>query len=309
MQRLRNVEFSIIHFTIEFQESIHLSLEILLRLRRDLREAGRHALSGRTESTSSLDPFVRIFDPPISSDPVGVKRHQKTGPPFALHFSPDSTGEKNPGDSLELSVVFWGDGVQEIANFARTLQVLGSAGLHRREGIFDLIAIEGEGSGGVRACLWREGGSLDVLAPVILDAQWRTQELSTDFLRLVFITPARLISSGKPLFRPDFHRIFPFILRRVTSMCFAYCAVEPVKDIAFLMESASRVDVLNNHLQWQDWRSLPGDEKEQNIGGVLGSIDLFGTLLGEVAWVLSLGSLLNVGKGAAFGAGQFRLEG
>ena len=110
------------------------------------------------------------------------------------------------------------------------------------------------------------------------------------------------------MFRPSFAAIFPFILRRVTSMTHAYCGIELVDDPSFLLEAAGHLLEKNSALQWKDWRSLQGTEKIQDLGGVVGSVVLKGEELESLLWVLRLGSLLNLGKGSAFGCGHFTLE-
>jgi hypothetical protein len=46
----------------------------------------------------------------------------------------------------------------------------------------------------------------------------------------------------------------------------------------------------------------------QDLGGIIGSVRLEGETLQSVFGILRVGSLMNVGKGAAFGAGCFRLR-
>jgi hypothetical protein len=124
---------------------------------------------------------------------------------------------------------------------------------------------------------------------------------------LTIETPARLVSAGRPLFRPGVKTLFPFILRRVTSMAHAYCDVELVDDPGYFMEAAERVVELDNQLSWRDWRCLEGECRRQELGGVVGSLKIGGDGLRDILWLLRLGSLLNLGKGAAFGAGHFSL--
>lgn len=294
-----SVEFSIVHFQLEFLEPYSLSLESLLRLRRDLHGAGRQVLGER---------FAPLFDPALPPDPVALKRYQRPGAPFALSFSAKQAGYYDSGDRLQMSVCFWGSGIQRVVDFATVLQRLGSIGLHRGEGFFELAAIEAEDAAGSRHVLWT-GGQLHELAPPVNDLRWWL-EVSTpvDSLVLEFETPARLLSRGKPLFRIDFRQLFPYILRRVTSVLYAHCGCEVQADVASLLAEAASVDVNENRLCWKDWRVLEGSEQSQELGGVSGSILLSGGALQPLLWILRTGSLLNLGKGASYGAGIFRLH-
>ena len=64
----RTIEYSLVHFHLEFLEPYVLSLETLLRLRRDLHAAGRQVLGDR---------YGSLFDPALPLDPVALRRHQR----------------------------------------------------------------------------------------------------------------------------------------------------------------------------------------------------------------------------------------
>ena len=310
-RELKGVEFSLALFQLEFQETCQVSWESLLRLRRGLRQAAVHVLiEGEVSATTGRERFAALFDPPLPEDPVALRRYQKPAPPFVILPERGLAAGYEAGDVLELPVVFWGRGIHCLADFARTLQVLGSSGLHQGEGLFELAGIEAVDSAGQHRTVWQEGAALDRLAPPLCDACWwmGTAAASGPTLKLEFATPARLLSRGKPLFRISFAHMFPFILRRVTSMVYAHCGVEVVTDPHPLLAASRQVVVSDNQLVWEDWRSLEGDGGRQDLGGIGGSVTLGGDALAQICWVLNLGSLLNLGKGATFGAGHYGLR-
>lgn len=299
-----HVEFSLIHFHLEFQESYWLTLEALLRLRRDLQSAARQVLGERGE-----EGFVALFDPPLPVDPFALRRFQRPGPPFVIIPDVEQQGDYDAGDRFVLRVTFWGEGIRLLGDFARVLQGLGRLGLHRGEGLFELVAVDSEDSAGNRSPLWQEGKAMLELAPTVIDLRWWLNGFSeASSVVLEFLTPARLLSQGRPLFKIDFRRLFPFILRRVGSMLYAHCGAEVIDDPESLLAAAALTDEMENRLRWQDWRTLVGPEQAQDLGGVIGSVRLGGEGLSEVLQILRAGTLLNVGKGASFGTGSFRLS-
>jgi hypothetical protein len=120
-------------------------------------------------------------------------------------------------------------------------------------------------------------------------------------------TPARLLSVNRPLFRPTFQRLLPFILRRVTSLLYT-CGDFELVDAEQLLKGAAPVQERENTLAWKDWRTLDGEEEKVEIGGIKGSVVLSGEGLLDILWLLNIGSLCNVGKGASYGAGHFLLS-
>ncbi len=272
-----------------------------MRLRRDLRQSGRQVL-GRGER------FTRLFDPPLAADPVARRRFQRPGPPFVILPPAKIPRQLEPGDIFPLQVIFWGEGRQFLADFIRVLEEFGPVGIHRGEGRFELLTVEGEDAAGTLGQIWRAGENPERLAPPASEAGWWLEAaVPAGPLCLEFLTPARLITEGRPLFRASFNRLFPFILRRVTSMLHAHCGLEPVDNPRVLIGRAAEVIEVENRLAWRDWRVLEGENKRQELGGLTGHLRLGGEALDDLRWILGLGSLLNLGKGAAFAAGHYVL--
>jgi hypothetical protein len=222
---------------------------------------------------------------------------------------PDCERDFDAGDRLEITVSFWGEGIQSVGDFARVLQALGRIGFHRGRGIFELAAIEAEDASGNRVTIRREKEGFHLLALPINEVGWWLNRVAEPAaVVLEFLTPARLLSQGRPLFKLDFRRLFPFVLRRATSMLYTHCGREVAKDPGLLLAVADGVQEVQNALRWEDWRTLEGVGPAHDLGGIIGSVRLEGEALRSLFGILRLGSLMNVGKGAAFGAGSFRLR-
>ena len=102
--------------------------------------------------------------------------------------------------------------------------------------------------------------------------------------------------------------MFPFVLRRVSSMLACHAEVEVISNPQRLLELAGEVSEIENSLHWQDWRQLKGEEWKQDLGGLNGRLLLSGRALAEIFWLLQLGSLFSIGKSATYGAGQYCLR-
>lgn len=298
---LADAEFALIRFGLDLTSPCTLDLGDLLGLRSLL-----HAAAGAL-------PQVRraaLFNPALSSDPAALRRFQKPAPPFVLRPAAGVPGEYHEGDRIELEVLFIGTGVMAIGDFLSVLQTLGDRGLTHGEGTYEIASFQSLGSDGK----WRDLGRITrsntelVLDLLRLD-QWL--ESSWPQARPVFfelITPARLIAGGRVLHQPRFRQLFPFLLRRVSSMLHGHCGLEVVDDPARLLEAAAKVDAQWLENRWVDWRGRPGCDELVTIGGCLGRLRLEGAELEEVLWVVQLATLFGVGKGAAYGAGRCRLS-
>jgi len=305
---LNQVEYVKLYFHLEISTSFDLPAYGLLQLRRELLQALKTLSELHGEDFSGQ--LKQLLQPGLSDDPILLRQIQK--PPPALVISPDSLqhGSFEPQQRIVLPVLFIGSGINIIDPFICLLQHLGRQGLYHDTGQFVLERVEAEDGSGLRSMLWFAGKSVIPLTPPVSHLSWwlERQPCLNDSIELEIVTPLRLLRQGKPLFRADFTDIFPYLVRRVTSLLASYSGFELIADSGRLISQARRVESLENCLGWNDWRTLKHEQGGQNLGGLLGHLRISGDELTELLWILQLGSLFNFGKGAAYGAGQYCLN-
>ncbi len=295
------IEFVRAALVLEFREPFTFTEAVLPNLRGELRRAARR-------TGLSPEEIAALFDPPVSSDPYAQRRYQRPGPAFVLHPPVKLPCELAAGECLKLPLLLLGWGARLLGSLCRVWLSLGERGIDRGQGRFTLNAVLAEDLVGNRTPLWTLACATP-LPLVLIRADWWHDGLpSPERLRLTLHTPARLLTNGRPLFRPGWESLFPFILRRVSSMVHAHCEVELFDDPAPLFDAAHRVEVLDERLRWRDWRVLEGGGESRELGGVVGRLDLGGEGLVELLWLLRLASLLNLGKGATYGAGHLNIK-
>jgi len=301
---LKKTEFLLTRFLLEIQEEFTVTSEVILRLRRELNLVERHSLGMGSSSVTSL------LHPSFPVDPIALRRHQKPSPPFVILPPDDLPSSLVMGDVFVLTVFFFGDGARSIGDFINVIRLLGDNGIYNGTGRFELVSVVADDPSGNSVDLWQPGEDTDDLPYPLIDLAWwiGTPSESPASLRIRFLTPARLLTHGKPLFRPNFRSIFPFLLRRITTMLYFYCGVEIVEDHRAVLEQAFLVHEFDNRLFWEDWKRLEADHGGVDLGGVTGTVSLMGDVLSQIEWLLKVGTLMNLGKGAAYGAGHYILE-
>ncbi len=306
-EELQQVEYVKLYFHLQVTDYFDLPQLGLLQLRRELFQALRTLEGWRT--TEQTKALKRLLQPPLSDDPVLRRQTQKPAPAFILFPDPDLKGAIEPQQRIVLPALFIGRGVQNIDAFIALLQQLGQQGLYHGSGQFVLEGVESEDASGVRAMLWSEAMSASV-SPPVSDLHWllERQLSAADQFKIEVISPLRLLQKNKPLFKASFVELFPFVLRRVSSILSSHAEVEVIKNPKPLLALAQQVVVGENSMQWLDWRRLAGPGPGQDLGGLSGSLDVSGPALMELLGLLQLGSLFNAGKGATYGSGQYRLR-
>jgi hypothetical protein len=302
-QQLAQVEYVQFYFHLENRDYFDLPELALLQLRREMLLALKN-LQAHGESQ-----LRQLLLPPLPDDPVLSRQLQKPAPAMVLSPDVSQFGLIEPKQRIILPVLFVGSATNRLRSFIRLLKQLGAQGLYKGTGHFIVEAIEAEDASGVRSMLWLQGESETELAPPISDLGWwlELQSPVVENCRINVTAPLRLMHHGKPLFKADFSELFPFVLRRVTAFLAHYAQVELEYDAKYFIALSRQITTLENRLQWKDWRTLNNEQGGQNLGGLLGTLDLEANRLADIAWILQLGSLFNFGKGAAFGAGQYHL--
>lgn len=300
---LAGAEMALVRFDLDLLTACTLHLDNLLGLRSRLQRAAEMLPPDRRSA---------IFDPLISSDPASVRRYQKPAPSFVMRSVESLAGEHLEGDPLQLEILFLGNGTLVISDFLAVLQNLGRRGLVAGGGQFDINSARCRGIDGRWRHLWRDGQREVELMPELLGLdQWLDWNWPKR-LPLIFElnTPARLVAGGRVLRQPRFVQIFPFMLRRVSSMLHAHCALEAVEpqDLDLLFDAASRIEGVWLENRWIDWREVDvSGTSDKSVGGLTGRMRLNGTGVEDLLWIVMLATLFGIGKGAPYGAGSCRL--
>ena len=293
---LTAAEFVLVRFRLELHDDCHLGRNVLLNLRRPLRAVGRELLGAGAAA---------LFDPPLATDPLALKRFQKAAPAFTLRPGPELAGDWQEGDELELEILLFGAGIALLDDLCRIVGALGARG-GSALGRFELSGISCLGNDGTWRPL-REGAGRGEHMPDLLPVStWLERQLSLANPVLEIVTPMLLVAGGRVLRQPRFTQLFPFLLRRATSMLYYHGDLEPVDDPKPLFEAAAQVES-----RWLEtcWHEADGAVAGSDgpPGGLTGRMYLAGEGLPAVQWVVALAALFGAGKGAAYGAGGCRL--
>lgn len=294
---LQDIEFAEISFHYHLEAPRVLPVFPELMLRSALHQAGMENLDP--------DPFERLFTPTLPDDPTAVRRYQRPAPPFA--FQPRPHGLTTTAtDRGIISCHLFGDGIALLDELIKTMAEVQPYVFAYRQRYGHLTTVSAADASGREVTIWQKGMA-KCADPPRITAAWRFDPLpATTAWCLEIITPARLMVQKKPLFRPAFRHLLPFILRRVTALCY-FCNHIEIAGAPELLAISTGIEEEVSDWRWHDWRSHPGDRALTELGGVYGQLLLKGQLPDDLIDLLRLGSLMNIGKGAAYGAGAYRL--
>jgi len=305
-EALQQVDIVQARFDLGFISPCQVQPADFLGIGRRLRIAARQIFDANDIAADR--EWQRLFQPALSDDPVAQRKFQKPAPAFVVTMPIIQEQLFADGDRLELEVLFIGTGIPFIHDFLRSLMRLGDLGLVNGEGNFVVTEVYHRHADHSTSLAWCQSESPESLACAVQPLTWVLQRQSvTSKISIKYLTPTRLMVDGKPLRKPSFFQVFPFMLRRATSMLYAHCGVEVLDDPAQILGLARELDVLDVQLRWQDWRTL-STRQGLALGGFVGEMTLAGRALEELYWVLAVASLFGIGKGATYGAGRFEIS-
>ena len=294
-----------VRFVLHFTAPCTLRPEDFIRLGRTLRSPARRRHDLADEP--AVGQWDALFQPPPSADPVARRRFQKPAPALVMTMPIMAETFLDAGDRLECEVLFVGAGVSLIHVFLDSLIDLGRLGLVPGGGYFEVAEVYNTPAGQSEHLAWRQGDPFDTLVCAVQPLLWLvSRDRVPDRLKIVYKTPVRLMANGRPLRKPRFRQVFPFMLRRVTSMLYAHAGVELPEEPSVLIDSANMIDELAARLEWSDWRQITG-QQGLVVGGFTGEMMVAGQAIAEIYWVLAIASLFGIGKGATYGAGRCKL--
>jgi len=295
---ISRADYRILSYQLRFEEDTSLPAYALLRLRREL----NLLLKSDLNSTFSHSEFRKLLQPELPSDPVLLRRVQQPAPGFIIHIDQLQPCQFSAGELFNLPVCFFGNGILLVEPFTCLLESLGPIGISNKAGRFRLESVLESCESDASRTLW-SGGKIE-FTPRTFDLSQRVEDSHRDTVTFELVTPARLLKNSRPLFRPSFAEVFPYVLRRVTGMLASWAELEDVFEVRDLLECSENLFESENSLAWQDWRPL---RKREDVGGLSGAVILSGPELKDLWPILKIGELFGIGKGAAFGAGRYRL--
>lgn len=238
------------------------------------------------ESLRSPDcPSATLFSREPSSDAELLKRHQKPALPYAFACTAFA-------DIFTLTL--FGPAVNSLPLMLNALKRIGA--LSR---IAEIHVVDYQGHG-TELCFDAEGNPLNLTileAAELIDISASLYKCCRE-IRLDMLTPLRLLRDGRELARFEPGQFIRSMLRRLSSMIAYYgegCDPDCFREMSLL---ASDVCMKNSAAAL-----LPAGFQR----GVMGSYCLSGSFEALAPW-LALGSLMNLGKGATYGMGSFRLS-
>ncbi len=238
-------------------------------------------------------PFSVGFSQTLSTDPAALRRYQKPSLPFVFDV-PVLPPAPNKGSLCYVFLTLVGSAVLHCPVYLTALRILFTKGSLRY--LAEVIKTETTGYDDTTY----ETGTDGTNGFVILSDQGllESRSLPTSEIAIEFLSPLRLLQQGGPVRVLAPSLLLRSLMRRISSLAYYFGGVELEADFKWLSDRAALISWKDASFRWVSW--------DRSISGLLGGGVLVGDLT-EFHYFLQLGEYFNVGKGAAYGLGNFTL--
>ena len=257
--------------------------------------------------------YVYVFETPPPPGSQRLRLYPAAPHPFVLRPPLTAQQRFEPGARLSGELLLIGRAREYLPYFIYTLEVLGHEGLGRGRGRAELVEVceldRQQPAGDIYSAAtglltaptgaaWRQTNAVAGQPPT------RSVDLSVEFL-----TPVRLKYQGRFLDRLEFHHLIRNLLRRLASLAYFHCGLDPEEfNFKEAIAAAEKVISTFQQLRWLDWERYSSRQQSRLLmGGLVGQIN-FQQVPPQFLPLLLCGEQLHVGKMSSFGLGRFEVQ-
>jgi hypothetical protein len=233
--------------------------------------------------------------------------------------SPEGRRRMLRGDGLAFGLLLMGRAVEYLPYVVYAVSEMARRGLGVERAPFELTEVAMIDESGNRKAIY-SGESQRIIVPgsatrnLSDSVRWRldqlvtTSEISTDKLRLKFLTPARIRVEGDLQVGMNFELLARNLLRRVSMLAAVHGRARLDWDYRGLIARAGEVETRSSALRWFDLERYSNRQQtKMSLGGFIGEVEYSGKAIKELLPLMAAGEILHVGAGTSFGLGRYEI--
>lgn len=280
--------------------SAPLTPATLLRLKEPYQQAlaALSACHGAQSCDQQRDcPYHAAVGQQLSCDPDLVRRHQKPPLPFIYQAVLKSKGNLPGAICFQLNLI--GRVAGHLVSHVTALKMAFARNQSGLLGDLSLTGIAVKGLGGELTWLPLDASAKLPDIPCLTWQDWLLQgDEIVNHVRIELLTPLRLLKDGRPVGRFEPSLFLRQLVRRSSALAAYYGDTQLSADFRHLAELSQEVTLVHGDVRWE--------RQSGSAQGLVGWVELVGPLADFWSY-LRLGEFVNLGKGAAFGQGQYRM--
>jgi len=231
--------------------------------------------------------------------------------PFVFSLGKERQTEFAPEDRLTFHLTLLGKGIDYLPQTIFALSEATEHGLGVERSSFILRQVAAKNTDGHSVVLFQDGkpvteSRLPSIAFSLSDVLFEAD--SSQEITLEFLTNTRLKEKKGFAKSTDFPGFANTLINRIAELARYHCQSEVPKNVKEQYQRlAHEVQTHSSHLHWNRLERYTSRQIQKNsMGGFRGRITFRGPIAPFLPWI-QLGTYIHIGKGTAYGLGQFRI--
>jgi hypothetical protein len=256
--------------------------------------------------------FFQIFENSDEFSSLQLSRFKTPPKPFIFEFPTNSVSQVYAKDQEILcNLLLIGRAIKELPLFVATFREVGQQGIGNGSGTFLLKEVHGQHIlTDEKQLVYSDASGVFIERDLIFQLNdllqlHQTPRKNLKKIRIEFLTPTRIKSSGSfgnPL---NFKVLIQTLLTRISNIAYSYCDQTQLLNFRNLVNLAQKVEVVTENKPGREGhRFTEPTNLEMFLGGYVGEIIYSGEMAPFWPW-LKAGEVIHLGKNSAFGLGQY----
>jgi hypothetical protein len=264
----------------------------------------------RCENCNTKCPYYFLYESEAPKHARHLTKLEGIPRPFVIDETPISKSNFEPGEELNFGLVLVGSAIRYLPHIVTAVKLLGENGMSLAPypGQFEIGKILAKDIGGNPKELYVEN-KLSLSFPTInaRDIFERATE-HPGTLCLHFLTPTQLKAGGNIETPPGFRTLVSRLVFRINALSNYYTnrLCIPERNLKHLLNEANSVSIADTQIEIiPEFIRISHEKVTKHKMFFRGNVYYGGNFSRELMGIIELGSLLHVGKFAAFGCGKY----
>lgn len=243
--------------------------------------------------------YIEAFKTPPPANYQHAAKYAEPPQPFIIRKDVFDKSVFLPGDSFSFELTLLGNSIKLLPVYIEGFAQAGKTGMGKRRGTFDIVEVLANKKGDGK---FTRAHGKNLLKPVTADHFFEVPS-PVEKVELHFVTPLHIKEKGEPVVVPSPGLLIGRLYERVSLLNQFYCdgviADAPKTDLSDWTFSSEMATMPFARFSTRHNQKIP-------LWGSIGKLTWTGNIT-PLLPLLKMGQLVNVGKMAALGLGQYRL--
>lgn len=251
--------------------------------------------------------YSLLMGSPVADDHPHAAKYKTPPRPYIIVPPLTKKRQFSPDEPFAFNITLVGLSNKYLSYFILAFIEMGRMGLGKNRGRFDVVTVEAiDADGAAQQIFCGHTGALKQTTSEIRYETFENTMHAPNKIGVFFETQVRI--KQHDALTPDvpFQLLIERLAERAFLLAHFYCGAEMADHQSF-SEHAGAVEIVNDNLQWTDWKRYSARHKtEMTWGGWRSAITYKGNFTKYLP-LLKTGEYLHVGKAATFGLGKYRV--